>query len=167
MTFNDKLLNESSLDKDIIDRIDHNQKYNDDTIFDNFSIFQQLAKEDVNESMNEEEKRNKDLKIKETTGRTKHTDEAEKSEHDSVSPFIQDLERSSNMEEDTRKKLINLHDLAELTLEAADSENDELISYHESDVKEQSDHEEEKQVSVCLIQVWSNYVYSRVSETVL
>lgn len=63
MTFNDKLLNESSLDPEIIERIDHNLKYNDDTIFDNFSIFHQLTKP---EEGKEKEAQNSDLLLNET-----------------------------------------------------------------------------------------------------
>jgi hypothetical protein len=47
VTFNDTPLNVSSLDESLIERIFHNQKYNDDTIFDNFSIFHQLQKEEI------------------------------------------------------------------------------------------------------------------------
>jgi hypothetical protein len=35
-------LNDDSLDSDMRERIEHNLKYNDDTIFDNISIFRDL-----------------------------------------------------------------------------------------------------------------------------
>lgn len=42
VTFAKKLIvNEDSLDSDMIDRINHNLEYNDDRIFENLSIFQQ------------------------------------------------------------------------------------------------------------------------------
>lgn len=37
--FNDWILNEKELDKSLLERITHNQRYNDDRIFENFSIF--------------------------------------------------------------------------------------------------------------------------------
>lgn len=40
--FNPKILNDESLDSDMRERIEHNLKYNDDTIFDNISIFRDL-----------------------------------------------------------------------------------------------------------------------------
>jgi hypothetical protein len=43
--FKEKLDNDASLDSDMRERIEHNLKYNDDTIFDNISIFR-----DVNSS---------------------------------------------------------------------------------------------------------------------
>jgi hypothetical protein len=43
--FKEKLDNDDSLDSDMRERIEHNLKYNDDTIFDNISIFR-----DVNSS---------------------------------------------------------------------------------------------------------------------
>jgi hypothetical protein len=40
--FAEKLDNDSSLDSSMRERIEHNLKYNDDTIFDNISIFRDL-----------------------------------------------------------------------------------------------------------------------------
>ena len=40
--FAEKLLNDESLDSIDRERIEHNLKYNDDTIFDNISIFRDL-----------------------------------------------------------------------------------------------------------------------------
>ena len=40
--FATKIENDDSLDSDIKERIEHNLKYNDDTIFDNISIFRDL-----------------------------------------------------------------------------------------------------------------------------
>jgi hypothetical protein len=40
--FAEKLDNDSSLDSSMRERIEHNLKYNDDTIFDGISIFQDL-----------------------------------------------------------------------------------------------------------------------------
>lgn len=45
MRFATKLQNDDSIDSDTRERIEHNLKYNDDTIFDNISIFR-----DVNNS---------------------------------------------------------------------------------------------------------------------
>ncbi len=42
MRFAEKLDNDSSLDSSMRERIEHNLKYNDDTIFDNISIFRDL-----------------------------------------------------------------------------------------------------------------------------
>lgn len=42
MRFAEKLDNDSSLDSSMRERIEHNLKYNDDTIFDGISIFQDL-----------------------------------------------------------------------------------------------------------------------------
>lgn len=41
--FNRKLDNDSSLDESIRERVEHNLKYNDDTIFDNLEIFQDIG----------------------------------------------------------------------------------------------------------------------------
>lgn len=48
--FADKFENEDSIDSELRERMDHNIKYNDDTIFDNISIFK-----DRFESTNEPE----------------------------------------------------------------------------------------------------------------
>ena len=41
--FNRRLANDDSLDESIRERIEHNLKYNDDTIFDNLEIFQDIG----------------------------------------------------------------------------------------------------------------------------
>ena len=41
--FNRLLANDDSLDESIRERIEHNLKYNDDTIFDNLEIFQDIG----------------------------------------------------------------------------------------------------------------------------
>jgi hypothetical protein len=46
--FAEKLDNDSSLDSSMRERIEHNLKYNDDTIFDGISIFQDLNNSVVN-----------------------------------------------------------------------------------------------------------------------
>lgn len=46
--FAEKLDNDSSLDSSMRERIEHNLKYNDDTIFDNISIFQDLNNSGIN-----------------------------------------------------------------------------------------------------------------------
>lgn len=43
--FNDQIINENSLNPSLIEWIRHNQKYNDDWIFENFSIFQTVQQE--------------------------------------------------------------------------------------------------------------------------
>ncbi|CAI2376183.1 unnamed protein product [Moneuplotes crassus] len=46
VTFADRLIvNEDSLDSDMMERIHHNLEYNDDRIFENLSIFQQLSRD--------------------------------------------------------------------------------------------------------------------------
>ena len=41
--FSERLANDESLDFSIRERIEHNLKYNDDTIFDNLEIFQDIG----------------------------------------------------------------------------------------------------------------------------
>lgn len=43
IVFNERLANDESLDFSIRERIEHNLVYNDDTIFDNMGIFQDLG----------------------------------------------------------------------------------------------------------------------------
>lgn len=43
VAFNRRLDNDDSLNESIRERIEHNLKYNDDTIFDNLEIFQDIA----------------------------------------------------------------------------------------------------------------------------
>lgn len=45
--FAEKLDNDQSLDSDDRERIEHNLKYNDDTIFDNISIFRDLNNSEI------------------------------------------------------------------------------------------------------------------------
>lgn len=129
------------------DRIDHNLRYNDDTIFDNFSIFQQLAKEDTTEEIKDPEVALKNAgNTEESTPQKLESEDLETSDHDSITPVIRILDRSSN-DEESSQKVINLEDLAELTLAAKEFEDEELISYHEEDSMKSEKEELEKSVS--------------------
>lgn len=93
MRFNDRLLNEDSLDDEIIERIDHNQKYNDDTIFNNFSIFQQLAHEEGKEDPTDSGEK------KESSEKSEHKQEISPPQKISLQQEISPKQKKSNLEE--------------------------------------------------------------------
>jgi len=108
------------LDDGIKERIDHNLKYNDDTIFDNFSIFQQLSHEEfptehINIIRPPEE-------VKQQVGEI-HSDP------ESVTLVIQAIQRHQN-EDEEKDNLINIEDLAKITNESDPSLNEDLMRKH-------------------------------------
>jgi hypothetical protein len=130
VTFNDRLLNESSLDDDLKDRMEHNQRYNDDTIFNNFSIYQQLTNP-------EESEQNEDL-VCEEPDIPKHPQIDENSMQRLVTPFTQHFDRSINQIENPDKQIsINVQNPAMLKLQEHSPEQDDLVSYTAESPEEQ------------------------------
>lgn len=136
------MLNESSLDENLIERIQHNQRYNDDTIFDNFSIFHQLTGDEIKEDGDKKvELPNQDLNVKTATEEPKieqqalYSNEQHNDSADQIEPFDPGMVIHENVD---NRELLDHQDLAELTLE--NDNDEELISYKvESDNNDQDD----------------------------
>ena len=114
VTFNERLLNQESLDDNTIERIHHNQLYNDDSVFDNFSIFHRLNQDDADSVANNEESKNSDLKLTKNV-ETNHIkvingDEQHGHSIDQIDPSVVINEGIEN------KELLKEQDLADFNL---------------------------------------------------
>lgn len=130
------------MDENLIERIQHNQRYNDDTIFDNFSIFHQLTGDEIKEDGDKKvELPNQDLNVKTATEEPKieqqalYSNEQHNDSADQIEPFDPGMVIHENVD---NRELLDHQDLAELTLE--NDNDEELISYKvESDNNDQDD----------------------------
>ena len=107
-------MNQESLDENTIERIHHNQLYNDDTLFDHFSIFQHLNKDESDSLVIHEDVKNSDLNLNKGSNDIEHIkvmgDDQNNNSADQLDPSVVVNDDVEN------KELLNEQDLADFDI---------------------------------------------------